>query len=163
MAVFKRWSEVGDEQKAAGIVGYNVPDKPGPEYYKRLRRELQEWREADAEGIASRRALFIANNSWMTEGVLAEEERYAKRLARANRLFEKFVKPIDIDGKIIIIGEEAFFLHDTHGIIIEELRQTAAERGMTIDEEGFEQAMEKQRQQSRPEKAGLARWSDVKV
>lgn len=157
MAALKTWDEVGAEQKAAGIVWHRLPFPPGPEYYERLRREHQEWCEADAEGMARRRTLFIANNPDMMATVLAEEERWGKRMAGADRLFDKVIKPLEAECKTVIPGEVAFFLHDTHGIKIDIAREMAAERGLTIDEEGFEQAMEEQRQRSRPEKVGLQR------
>ena len=42
----------------------------------------------------------------------------------------------------------AFRLHDTHGFPIELTREIAAERGATVDEEGFAAAMRRQQEQS---------------
>jgi alanyl-tRNA synthetase len=48
-----------------------------------------------------------------------------------------------------ISAEEGFFLHDTYGFPMELTREIARERGFTIDEEGFEQQMEAQRERAR--------------
>jgi alanyl-tRNA synthetase len=48
----------------------------------------------------------------------------------------------------VISGEVAFRLHDTHGFPIELTREIAAERGASIDEPGFEEAMRRQRERS---------------
>ena len=78
------------------------------------------------------------------EAVLtAEEERFSQTLERGMRLFEELVK-----GKKVS-GEDAFKLHDTYGFPLELTRELAHERGMTLDEEGFAERMEEQKERSR--------------
>jgi len=48
-----------------------------------------------------------------------------------------------------ISGEDAFRLHDTFGLPVEITAEVAAERGVSVDLEGFEAAMEEQRAKSR--------------
>jgi alanyl-tRNA synthetase len=52
------------------------------------------------------------------------------------------------EGTARISGPVAFRLHDTHGFPIELTREIAAERGATVDEEGFAAAMRRQQEQS---------------
>ncbi|HKQ57640.1 MAG TPA: alanine--tRNA ligase, partial [Candidatus Eisenbacteria bacterium] len=52
-------------------------------------------------------------------------------------------------GKGRIEGADAFLLHDTYGFPVELTEEIAAERGVTVDREGFESAMEAQRQRAR--------------
>ncbi len=80
----------------------------------------------------------------------AEEERFAQTLATGLRLFEEVVQNSP-DG---ISGEDAFRLHDTYGFPLELTRELALERGLPIDEDGFEQLMAGQRDRSRAGKAG---------
>ncbi|HWE56514.1 MAG TPA: alanine--tRNA ligase [Acidimicrobiales bacterium] len=47
-----------------------------------------------------------------------------------------------------VSGDVAFRLHDTHGFPIELTREVAAERGATVDEDGFRAAMARQQEQS---------------
>jgi len=46
-------------------------------------------------------------------------------------------------------GEVAFMLHDTHGFPVEVTRDVLAERGISLDEAGFERAMAGQRERAR--------------
>jgi alanyl-tRNA synthetase len=46
-------------------------------------------------------------------------------------------------------GEVAFLLHDTYGFPIEVTREVLAERGIPLDEAGFERAMNEQRERAR--------------
>ncbi|RKJ22550.1 alanine--tRNA ligase, partial [Butyricicoccus sp. 1XD8-22] len=52
-------------------------------------------------------------------------------------------------GLTIIPGADAFKLYDTYGFPIELTEEYAEEAGMTVDHEGFEAAMEEQRQRAR--------------
>ncbi len=48
-----------------------------------------------------------------------------------------------------IAGADAFTLHDTYGFPIELTEEIAADRGVRVDRDGFEQAMEEQRARAR--------------
>ncbi|HYX88950.1 MAG TPA: alanine--tRNA ligase [Gaiellaceae bacterium] len=73
----------------------------------------------------------------------AEEERFSETLARGLRLFEE----VAADGAIS--GAEAFRLHDTYGFPLELTQELARERGLVVDEDGFERLMAEQRERSR--------------
>src|SRR5204863_2215426 len=48
-------------------------------------------------------------------------------------------------GATTLSGADAFMLHDTYGFPIELTEEIAQERGITVDREGFERAMDEQR------------------
>jgi alanyl-tRNA synthetase len=73
----------------------------------------------------------------------AEEERFAQTLERGLRLFEEVAGPGGIGG------EDAFKLHDTYGFPLELTRELARERGLPVDEDGFQRLMAEQRERSR--------------
>src|SRR5262249_11988215 len=52
-------------------------------------------------------------------------------------------------GDRAIAGAEAFMLHDTYGFPIELTEEIAAGRGVSVDRDGFEQAMDAQRERAR--------------
>jgi alanyl-tRNA synthetase len=54
-------------------------------------------------------------------------------------------------------GEVAFLLHDTYGFPVEVTREVLAERGISLDEAGFEAAMRGQREQAREAVQGYDR------
>ncbi|MGH3148200.1 MAG: alanine--tRNA ligase, partial [Rubrobacter sp.] len=54
-------------------------------------------------------------------------------------------------------GEVAFVLHDTHGFPIEVTREVLAERGISLDEAGYEAAMGAQRERARDAMQGYDR------
>ena len=54
-------------------------------------------------------------------------------------------------------GEVAFMLHDTYGFPVEVTREVLAERGLSLDEAGFEAAMDAQRERAREAMRGYER------
>ncbi len=73
-----------------------------------------------------------------------EESRFLETLERGEKLLEKFIAKAT--GQIS--GEDAFKLYDTYGFPLELTQEIAEEKGLTVDLEGFETEMEKQREQS---------------
>jgi alanyl-tRNA synthetase len=85
--------------------------------------------------------------------VTREEERFRRTLRRGVELLDEKLETGDV------AGDDAFFLHDTLGFPIDLTREIAEERGRTVDLEGFEAAMERQRtraQQAHREAGGRA-------
>ena len=75
-----------------------------------------------------------------------EEEQFSKTLANGLTIFENTVNALQ-DGKVIP-GEVVFYLYDTFGFPVDLTADCARERGLQIDEAGFERAMAKQREKS---------------
>lgn len=73
-----------------------------------------------------------------------EEARFDETLKTGLEIIESMIKK---KGKIS--GEDAFKLYDTYGFPVELTREIAGERGITIDMDGFELFMEKQRERAR--------------
>src|SRR5262249_30712844 len=49
----------------------------------------------------------------------------------------------------VISGEDAFQMHDTHGVYIDILEQMASEIGMSIDRAGYDREMQKAKERAR--------------
>lgn len=75
-----------------------------------------------------------------------EEEQFSTTLSQGLKLFEQAIT--DLKGKVIP-GETVFKLYDTYGFPADLTADIARERGYTIDEAGFETAMNAQRERSR--------------
>ena len=73
-----------------------------------------------------------------------EESRFLETLERGEKLLGEILQK---DSKQIS-GEDAFVLYDTYGFPLELTQEVAAEKGLTVDLDGFEAEMEKQRQRS---------------
>ncbi len=75
-----------------------------------------------------------------------EEERFAETLENGMALLEGAIGKMK--GKTIA-GETVFKLYDTYGFPVDLTADIARERGLAIDQSGFEKAMESQRERAR--------------
>ncbi|HBG89638.1 MAG TPA: alanine--tRNA ligase [Stenotrophomonas sp.] len=76
----------------------------------------------------------------------AEEERFAETLDAGMKIFE------DVAAKAsngVIPGVDAFRLYDTYGFPLDLTQDIARERELTVDTDGFDAAMEQQRETAR--------------
>jgi alanyl-tRNA synthetase len=75
-----------------------------------------------------------------------EEHRYATTFQVAEKVFIDEAKSA---AGGVLPGAAAFKLYDTFGLALDEQEEMARERGLTIDAEGFQAEMEKQRTRAR--------------
>jgi len=75
-----------------------------------------------------------------------EEHRYATTFLVAERVFNDEVKSL---ADHAIPGSLSFKLYDTFGLALDEQEDMARDRGLTIDREGFDREMERQRDRAR--------------
>ena len=75
-----------------------------------------------------------------------EEERFAETLDQGMRLLEAAIA--GLEGGVIP-GETAFRLYDTYGFPLDLTADIARERGLAVDNAGFEKAMAAQRERAR--------------
>jgi alanyl-tRNA synthetase len=80
-------------------------------------------------------------------GINQEAARFQRTLKEGMERFERIVAK----QPKVISGPEAFLLHDTFGFPIDLTRELATERGLRVDEQGFQAAMAEQRERSRRE------------
>lgn len=81
--------------------------------------------------------------------IRGEEERFLETLSEGLNILEEVAERARKEGRSTITGEEAFRLYDTYGFPIDLTEDFAREQGLTVDREGFERAMEHQRERAR--------------
>jgi alanyl-tRNA synthetase len=78
-----------------------------------------------------------------------EEESFGRTLERGTELLEKLVVDAKESGTSWIDAAEAFKLHDTYGFPYDLTKELLAEQGLSVDDGGFEELMDEQRQRAR--------------
>ena len=84
--------------------------------------------------------------------VQSEEQRFAHTIMIAMQEFDKVVKESAGAaglGKVTLPGEKLFRLYDTFGMPLDWIVEMAGERGLGVDEQGFEAEMGRQRERAR--------------
>src|ERR1700754_1576995 len=78
-----------------------------------------------------------------------EEETFNRTLEQGLKMLEDVIEKARAKGDEGIGADEAFRLHDTYGFPFDLTLELAAERGLGVDEQGFEDLMEDQRTRAR--------------
>jgi alanyl-tRNA synthetase len=79
----------------------------------------------------------------------AEEESFGRTLDQGERLLADVVARAREENTSWVEAEEAFRLHDTYGFPYEMTKELLAEEGLSVDDHGFEELMERAREVSR--------------
>lgn len=88
----------------------------------------------------------IANNqARITEVLKVEEERFYETLEIGMQILDQALA----GGVKVLAGDVAFKLHDTYGFPLDLTQDVCRERGLEVDEAGFNTAMQRQKEQAR--------------
>ncbi len=74
-----------------------------------------------------------------------EEAGFLKTIDQGLNLLQKFID----SGEKVLSGEEAFKLNDTFGFPLDLTKDILEEKGISVDEEGFQKCMEEQKNRAR--------------
>jgi alanyl-tRNA synthetase len=122
----QRARSLGIERGFLGRYADVVTELMGSEY-----RELYEQRETIHKWLSS------------------EEESFGRTLEQGSRMLAELLERAREEGAEGISSADAFMLHDTYGFPIDLTMELAAEQGLGVDEEGFEELMGRQRERAR--------------
>ena len=149
---------IGDEAKL-------LPSNVGAGYVLRrlIRRAVRHGRVLGltVENILKAAEIFIdeiyaesyprlkENKEFVLAELKKEINRFESTLENGMKEFRKILEQKKKAGSGEIDGKSAFYLYDTFGFPIELTVEMAQEEGIKVDEEGFAQAMEEQKQKAR--------------
>ena len=149
---------IGDEAKL-------LPDNTGAGYILRrlIRRAVRHGRSLglNAEQLVSIASIYIddiysegypllvKNKDYILGELKKEINRFESTLENGMKEFKKILDAKKTEGSKQIEGKEAFRLYDTFGFPYEVTLEMAEEEGLTVDEEGFRDAMAKQKELAR--------------
>jgi len=90
----------------------------------------------------------------ITSVLKAEEERFFETLAHGMEILDGALAPTVVNGQAVegaktLPGELAFKLHDTYGFPLDLTNDVCRERGVAVDEAGFDAAMQHQKDTAR--------------
>ncbi len=110
--------------------------------------------------------LLKEKEDYILDEIKKEAERFEATLVQGMKEFEKCVAGIERKNafmaqsnpnyvnETVIGGKQAFRLYDTYGFPLELTEELAAEKGLTVDKDGFEAAFKEHQEKSRVLPAG---------
>jgi len=85
----------------------------------------------------------------IAEATRGEEERFIATLDQGLPILNEMMAKASSAGSKVLSGSEVFKLYDTYGFPMDLMAEACREQGMTLDEAGFDQAIEEQRNRAR--------------
>ncbi|QAR51336.1 alanine--tRNA ligase [Bacillus aerophilus] len=90
-----------------------------------------------------------AREEFIAKVIKNEEERFHETLNEGLAILSEVIKKERDNGSSQISGKDVFKLYDTYGFPVELTEEYAEDENMTVDREGFQLEMEKQRERAR--------------
>ncbi|GAM55187.1 alanyl-tRNA synthetase [Vibrio ishigakensis] len=146
------------------IVDGVMPSNEGRGYVLRriIRRAVRHGNKLGAQGVFFHKLVGVLadvmgeagaelkKQQGLVEKVLRiEEENFGRTLERGMVILNESLESLSAKDETVLDGETVFKLYDTYGFPADLTNDVAREREFSIDEEGFEKAMEAQRQRAR--------------
>ncbi len=104
------------------------------------------------------------NRATILQTITREEEQFQRTLDKATGHLGDLLDQLETQGERLLSGEQAADLYTTYGMPLEITRDIAQERGLNVDQQGFNHAMEAHRLASGAGKAmGALGGEDVDV
>jgi alanyl-tRNA synthetase len=165
-AVMRAMRIVADHSRGAAflIADGVVPSNEDRGYILRriMRRAIQQGNtlglEAPWLGRFAERAIELMGDAYPElvaerEGIMRwvgdEEESFGRTLERGTALLEQLIAEAKQSETSWIDAADAFKLHDTYGFPYDLTKELLADEGLSVDDAGFEELMEEQRQRAR--------------
>ncbi len=101
--------------------------------------------------LANRRPFILTT-------ITQEEDRFLRTLDTGLARLDEALAELQRAGETVVPGDVAFRLYDTFGLPLEITRDVAEERGLGVDEAGYQGALEEQRRRAR--QVGTAELAD---
>ena len=81
--------------------------------------------------------------------ITTEEDNFNKTIDQGLSILNDMMISLEKSGEKVLSGEDSFKLYDTYGFPLDLTKEILEEKGYTLDEEGYQKAMENQRQTAR--------------
>ena len=85
----------------------------------------------------------------VSEVTQGEEERFIATLDQGLPILNDMVAKTKASSRKVLAGDQVFKLYDTYGFPMDLIAEACREQGMTVDEAGFQRALEEQRERAR--------------
>jgi alanyl-tRNA synthetase len=101
------------------------------------------------------------NRAFVAKVAQQEEESFRRTLDRGLQILGEEMARLDRSGEKVVPGKVAFQLYDTFGFPMDLTRVIAGERGLAVDEAGFDRHMAEQRARSEWKGSGAQAVGDL--
>ena len=89
------------------------------------------------------------NKDFIFNVLIQEEEKFSKTIDQGLSILTEMEEKLNKENKKVLLGEDAFKLYDTYGFPIDLTTEILEEKGIQVDMDGFQNAMQEQKKNAR--------------
>lgn len=97
---------------------------------------------------------LMERKEFVKDVIKMEEQRFLVTINEGLKKVEDIIKNMKKEGRQVMSGAEAFMLYDTYGFPLDSAEDVAAENGVAVDRDGFNEQMNLQRERARQANKG---------
>ena len=98
---------------------------------------------------------LVEKESYIKKVIRIEEEKFNETIEQGMEILASYIADLKKNGETTLSGENAFKLYDTYGFPIDLTQEILEEEHLSIDEEAFNEEMDKQRERARSARGNM--------
>ncbi|WAM30633.1 alanine--tRNA ligase [Caldicellulosiruptor naganoensis] len=108
---------------------------------------------------------LVQKGEYIKRVLYNEESRFNQTIDVGLELLENEIDSLKKNKENVLKGEIAFKLYDTYGFPLDLTKEIAAEKGIIVDQEGFDKLMQQQKERARMAQKELENigWKDINI
>ena len=92
---------------------------------------------------------IVEKQNYIKKVIRIEEEKFNETIEQGIQILSSHIEQLKANNETVLNGEDAFKLYDTYGFPIDLTKEILEEENLSIDEDAFNQEMNKQRERAR--------------
>nr|WP_294573119.1 alanine--tRNA ligase [uncultured Romboutsia sp.] len=98
---------------------------------------------------------LVEKENYIKKVIRIEEEKFNETIEQGMEILASYISQLKQNGETTLSGENAFKLYDTYGFPIDLTKEILEEEHLSIDEEAFNEEMNKQRERARSARGNM--------
>lgn len=98
---------------------------------------------------------LVEKESYIKKVIRIEEEKFNETIDQGSEILASYIEELKANNIKTLSGENAFKLYDTYGFPIDLTKEILEEVGLDLDEESFNEEMNKQRERARSARGNM--------
>ena len=98
---------------------------------------------------------LVEKESYIKKVIRIEEEKFNETIEQGMDILASYIEELKKNNETVLSGENAFKLYDTYGFPIDLTQEILEEENLSLDEEAFNEEMDKQRERARSARGNM--------
>ena len=98
---------------------------------------------------------LVEKESYIKKVIRIEEEKFNETIEQGMDILASYIDELKKNNETVLSGENAFKLYDTYGFPIDLTQEILEEENLSLDEEAFNEEMDKQRERARSARGNM--------